>query len=76
MSRFAFMLIIAFYGLGFIWCREMFPRWQEDILTLKTPDNDTTEKIVTLLLWGLTAILICAMVSVTIFLAIQLKNNL
>ena len=76
MSRFGFMLIIAFYGLGFIWCREMFPRWQEDMLTLKSSDKDAAEKFVTLLLWGLTAVLIFAMISVTVFLAVQLKNSL
>jgi hypothetical protein len=74
MSRVAFLMVIALYGLGFAWCREMIPRWREDWKTIRDPNQPLTEKCVNMLLWGLTAMVIFGMVMMTLFLGIQFKT--
>jgi len=39
---------------GFYWCREIFYRWPEDIATFRQ-GIDRSEKLVTLVYWGVTA---------------------
>lgn len=76
MSRFTLILIVVFYGLSFVWCREMFSGWQEDAASLKSPDEEGAAKFVTLLLWGITVMMMFGMLLLTVYLGLQLKNNL
>ncbi len=61
MGRFDILLPIILFGLGFIWCREMFPRWLEDWNTLTGQSGDYADKFATLVLWTTTMIIVFAM---------------
>lgn len=59
MLRFELLWRAGLLVLEFVWCREIFGRWRDDVAKLKMPDG--TQRAVIVGLWGATAVIMFLM---------------
>lgn len=45
------------FALGVWWCKEMLSRWRDDLAKLRKP-NDAADRVVIVILWGVTGLIL------------------